>query len=100
MGIMGSHKNDRRYPGAKGRRPDNKKFRQEEAKERQEAYSKLSNKEKLTLLDVRLGNGVGAKKQREKLSKSTPKKEVVASQEVAEVAAEPKQERRSGRHKK
>ena len=70
MSLFGSGRrtNNRRYPGIKGRRPDQAKFRRDEAKERQEAFSKLSNEDKLALLDRRLGVGLGAKKQRARLA--------------------------------
>ena len=58
---------NRRYTGTSQHRPDKKKWRQEEAIERQTAYDKLSIREKLDLLDRRLGIGVGAKKQRARL---------------------------------
>lgn len=57
----------RRYTGTSQHRPDNLKFRQEEAIERQAAYDKLSTNEKLSMLDRKLGVGVGAKKQRARL---------------------------------
>jgi len=60
--------NDRKYNGTSSHRPDNLKFRREEAKERQAAYDKLAPSTKLMLLDSRLGAGVGAKKQRAKLN--------------------------------
>lgn len=49
-------------------RNDGKSIRQEEAVQRQEAYNKLSNEEKIALLDKRLGKDVGAKKQRNRLT--------------------------------
>jgi hypothetical protein len=49
-------------------RPDRKTARQEEAKERNTAFKKLSKEEKIAKLDAKLGKGKGAKKQREKLS--------------------------------
>ena len=49
-------------------RHDRKADRQAEAKERQEAYNKLTPKQKLDKLDKKLGEGVGAKKQRAKLN--------------------------------
>ena len=61
--------NDRRFPGVKGRRPDNKKFKREEAATRAEAYSKLSADEKLAQLDDKLGKDQGAAKQRARLAK-------------------------------
>jgi succinate dehydrogenase/fumarate reductase flavoprotein subunit len=60
----------KRFPGVKGRRPDNKKFRQEEAATRVEEYAKLSNKEKLDALDAKFGKDRGAAKVRAKLSKT------------------------------
>lgn len=38
-----------------------------EAKERQEEYQKLTPKQKLMKLDLKLGGGVGAKKQRARI---------------------------------
>ena len=42
-------------------------IRQNEAEERQVAYSKLSVKEKIAKLDKKFGKGLGAKKERAKL---------------------------------
>lgn len=41
MESLGKRINSRRYPGIKGRRPDNKKYRQEEALKRNAAYAAL-----------------------------------------------------------
>jgi hypothetical protein len=60
--------NSRRFPDAFGVRPDHKKFRQEEAAERQTEYDKLSVKDKLAKLDTLFGVGLGAEKQRAKLT--------------------------------
>jgi len=49
--------------------PHRHEKRAKEAVERQEAFGKLSPQQRLTLLDARLGAGVGAKRQRAKLSK-------------------------------
>ena len=49
-------------------RKDTASDRKEEAKDRQEAYAKLSKKQKIAKLDEKLGKGVGAVKQRERLS--------------------------------
>lgn len=59
--------NNRRYTGTSQHRPDNLKFRREEAIERQAAYDKLSNTEKIAMLDRKFGVGAGAKKQRARL---------------------------------
>lgn len=63
----GHHNRQREFPGVTGRRPDNKKHRVEEAKERQEAWAKLGPKGQLAMLDTRLGKGVGAQAQRARL---------------------------------
>jgi hypothetical protein len=65
--VKGKRKNHRVYPGAK-HRPDLAQTRKDEAKERQAAYDNLSAQEKLNVLDGRLGKGVGATRQREKLN--------------------------------
>jgi len=48
-------------------RKDKKEQRQKEAKARQAAYNKLTPKEKIAALDMKLGKDVGAEKQRKKL---------------------------------
>jgi hypothetical protein len=58
---------DRRYPGTRGPRPDNVKIKREEAVERKTAWDALSIKERLAVLDTRLGPGQGAQRQRAKL---------------------------------
>jgi hypothetical protein len=65
--VKGKRKNHRVYPGAK-HRPDLAQTRKDEAKERQAAYDNLSAQEKLNVLDGRLGKGVGAQKQRARLT--------------------------------
>ena len=60
--LRGRRKNHRLYSSAK-HRPDLAKIRQQEAKERQAAYDKLSVQEKLDRLPVG-----GANKQRAKLT--------------------------------
>lgn len=45
--AIGKRKNNRKYPGVKGKRPDLKKLKKEEAKERQAFYDSLSVKEKM-----------------------------------------------------
>ena len=48
-------------------RKDTAEMRKKEAKQRQEAYDKLTPKEKIARLDQKLGKGVGATKQRARL---------------------------------
>jgi hypothetical protein len=61
-------KNNRRHPGVRGKRPDLKKLKKEEAKERQSFYDSLSVKEKLEHLARQLKKvGGEAKRQRQKL---------------------------------
>ena len=64
---MRKENNRRKYPGERGRRPDNAKFRRDEATKNAAAYSKLSIKEKLLKLDEKLGPGQGAERQRARL---------------------------------
>lgn len=59
--------NDRRHPGIKGRRPDNKRHKIDEAGDRQRTYDGLTAAQKLAKLDAKLGEGVGAKRERAKL---------------------------------
>lgn len=62
--------NRRVYPNANHQPNHKAKFRQEEAKERQAAYDNFTIQQKLDLLDTRLGKGVGATKQRARLTLS------------------------------
>lgn len=70
----------RRYPGKGGARhnPVTADIKAKEAKERQEAWSKMSPQEQLKALDTRLGKGVGAAKQRARLQalNNNPKRPV------------------------
>ena len=45
-----------------------KQQKREDALLRSEAYSKISNEQKIKLLDDRFGKGLGAKRQRSKLN--------------------------------
>ena len=51
------------------KRQQKKELARQEAEERSEAWTKFSPKQQLERLDWRLGNGVGAKKQRARLQK-------------------------------
>ena len=79
--MAGKKQNKARQFFGGGRRPDNRKHRQEEAIERQAAYAALSTAEKIDLLDRRLGVGLGAKRQRARLA---GKKKVVVVEETKE----------------
>jgi hypothetical protein len=59
--------NVRKFTGG-GPRPDLRKLRQKEAKERLTVWQKLSPREQLASLDGRLGKGVGAQKQRARIA--------------------------------
>lgn len=74
----------RRNPGVAGPRPDLKEARQREAQERHEAYSKLSAVEVIAMLDLKFGEGQGAKKERLKLAKRRQQKEWAAEQPAKE----------------
>ena len=65
---MGKTSNTRKHPDGSGRRPDLSKMKREEALERQAAWANLSPTEKLAALDLRLGKGVGATSQRQRIA--------------------------------
>lgn len=68
--MPGPKLNNRRiYPNANHQPMHKAKFRADEAKERQAAYDQLSLQEKVSLLDTRLGKGVGATQQRARLAR-------------------------------
>lgn len=48
----------------------NAENRQKEATARQAEYSKLTTEQKIEKLDFKLGKGIGAKKERERLAKA------------------------------
>lgn len=66
FGVRGQKQNIRRYTGG-GVRPDRADAKREEAKARQEAWSKLAPELQLRRLDEILGKGLGAKRQRARL---------------------------------
>lgn len=62
--------NNRRFPGeSNNHRPDKAAERRLDAKERQEKSDSLSVQERLSKLDAKFGNGVGAAKERHRLQK-------------------------------
>jgi hypothetical protein len=69
----GQKKNERKFPGGKGLRPDCYEMRVRDAAERQAAYDKLTIQQKLDALDARLGAGVGAVRQRARLQDALEK---------------------------
>lgn len=64
LSIKGSKNNKRKYPGAKGKRPDLKKVRREECEERTKVWQSLSPVQQLKELDRK---GYVAKKQHARL---------------------------------
>jgi D-mannonate dehydratase len=76
FGVKGNHQRDRKHPGVRGMRPDNKSFRQTEAAERQAEYDKLSLEQKLEMLSRKPGE---SKKQRAKLTKLIEARKVQSS---------------------
>ena len=73
--MIGGKKNTRKYPRVNNKHGNmqpnhHAKFRKDEAVERQVAYNQLSTAEKIAKLDAKLGEGVGAKKQRIRLAAS------------------------------
>ncbi len=74
MGQL-TRSNNRKFPGSHGARPDRYEQRKAESDERTKERSERSASQQVALLDHRLGQGVGAKKERARLSlppKSTP----------------------------
>ena len=59
--------NNRRYPGIKGIRPDNKEHKRAEAIERLTAWQAIFGQDQLAVLNTRLGKDIGAKKQRARI---------------------------------
>lgn len=93
---MKKENNNRKFPGERASRfrPDNAKFRREEAAKRQADYDKLSIKEKLAKLDAKLGPGQGAERQRAKLmaqleKASQPKPVETPQQQTSETEPQP-----------
>lgn len=74
---MAKSNNRRVYPEANHQPCHKAEFRLTDAKARQVAFAALSVADKLHLLDVRLGKGVGATKQRAKLDTLLTKQNTV-----------------------
>ena len=66
--------------------PLSKTQRREDAEVRHARWDALSPKEQLRQLDIRLGKGVGAKKQRVRLAKRIAEEEAPISHAVAKAA--------------
>jgi hypothetical protein len=102
---MRREKNDRRYPGVRGKRPDLKKLKQSEAKERQSFYDSLSIKEKLEHLTRQLVKAGGeAKKQIMRLlslveTKAKPATEESVQKEFSSADVEAKRVKAKDRRK-
>ncbi len=58
----------RKFPGEHGPRPDLAAVKREEATTRRLLWEQLSPAEQLRALDMRLGKGIGAKKQRARIA--------------------------------
>lgn len=67
--ARGTRKNTRVFKGVSGSAPHNRAKRLDGARKRFEARSKLTARAQLAILDSRLGEGVGAIKERERLNK-------------------------------
>lgn len=70
-----------------------------DAKERQAARDGRSNEEQLRVLDLRLGNGVGATRERARLqaSKVTKQAEKPVVEAVSDISARPRDRKGAGR---
>jgi hypothetical protein len=84
VSTRGKHKRQRSFPGARCARPDNKKLHQDEARERQEAWAKLSPQEQLRALDGRPGE---SRNQRARIQARVDRPRVATSVNVAREGA-------------
>lgn len=82
FGVRGNHSRSRRFPHARGRRPDNKSYRQSEAIRRQVEYNKLTLEQKFELLKDTPGE---SKRQFVKLSKMIETKKLQMQAKAAAV---------------
>lgn len=84
----GGHNRKNKFGGG-GPRPDHTGYKRAEAKERLEAWRKLSLVEQLASLDIRLGKGTGAMKQRARIQLliATAKTQPPPAQKEASVAS-------------
>lgn len=84
MAIGSKKDNLRKYPGVGGSRnnPVNIELKRREASERNSAWQALTLSAQLAQLDVRLGKGEGAKKQRAKIAARLAAKPVAVSANV------------------
>ena len=69
-GVKGQKINHRKHQGVKGRRPDKKEQRRAIASVNVERWRSLTPKQQLAELDRRLGQNLGAKKQRARINKA------------------------------
>jgi len=86
LSSKGDKKNERKYPGIKGRRPDLKKIRREECEERTKFWRTLTPAQQLAELDRR---GHAAKKQRARLEALIAKAETKETEAETENADKP-----------
>lgn len=80
--------NDRKFPDGTGPRPDFSSLKREEATQRQADHDSLTVAQKLAKLDAKFGVGVGAKKERARLTSVSEKKAAAPVVEATEVSDE------------
>lgn len=85
----GKKDNTRRKFGGPGPRQDNNQHKRAEAKERAEAWQKLSPVQQLKELDRRFGEGKGAGRQRARILVSIERAKARPAPEAKKPAAEP-----------
>jgi hypothetical protein len=87
---MKKENTSRRYPGEGCQhRPDKAKERQAEAKARQDITDGLTPQQRLERLDMKFGQGQGAKKERARLAVATTKPQVKVTPVAASVKTTP-----------
>jgi hypothetical protein len=67
-GFKTKRTNARKFPGARGVRPDHFQARKEQASDRRQERDMRTPQQQLALLDHRLGKGIGAVAERKRLA--------------------------------
>lgn len=92
---MRKENNTRRFPGESNPRPDLGKLKKEEAAQRKAEYCELSLADKIAKLDLKLGRGVGAVKQRTRLNALLVQSQAPSVEEqVLQLNERPQQEKK------